>query len=226
MRRREFITLLGGAARGRWRRARSSQRSCQPSGTWARARLQPKANWSPLLCSGCVNSAGSRAAPSRSNIAGQTDASSGSRRSPPSLSGSRSMSLSRRDLRCSQRNRRPRSSRSFSRRWRTRLALASSPVWRGRAATSPACRSGRPNLRASASNFCAKSSPASADWRSLANVDYPAAVLELGEVESAAHTLGLETIAFEIRQAEDIAPAFEALKGRAEALYVCCRSAH
>ena len=99
---------------------RSSQRR-QPSGSWARARLQLKANWSPPFCSGCVNSAGSRAAPSRLNIAGQTDASSGSRRSPPSLSGSRSMSFLRRDLRCSQRNRRPRSSRSFSRRWRTLL---------------------------------------------------------------------------------------------------------
>jgi putative ABC transport system substrate-binding protein len=32
--------------------------------------------------------------------------------------------------------------------------------------------------------------------------------------------LGIETIALKIRQAADIAPAFEALKGRAEALYV------
>src|SRR6516162_6013829 len=33
-------------------------------------------------------------------------------------------------------------------------------------------------------------------------------------------TLGLHVVTFEIRRAEDIAPAFEALKGRAEALYV------
>ena len=33
------------------------------------------------------------------------------------------------------------------------------------------------------------------------------------------------SIAFEIRRAEDIAPAFEALKGRADALYVCRRPA-
>ena len=32
---------------------------------------------------------------------------------------------------------------------------------------------------------------------------------------------GLEVVALEIRRAEDIAPAFEALKGRADALYVC-----
>ena len=35
-----------------------------------------------------------------------------------------------------------------------------------------------------------------------------------------ASTLGLEVATVEIRRAEDIAPAFEALKGRADALYV------
>ena len=42
-----------------------------------------------------------------------------------------------------------------------------------------------------------------------------------GEVQAAARTLGLEVATFEIRRAEDIAPAFETLKGRADALYVC-----
>ena len=55
----------------------------------------------------------------------------------------------------------------------------------------------------------------------MANVGDPAAVLEMGEVQAAARTLGLEVATFEIRRAEDIAPAFEALKGRADALYVC-----
>ena len=54
----------------------------------------------------------------------------------------------------------------------------------------------------------------------MANVDYPFAVLEMDEVQAAARTLGLDVATFEIRRAEDIAPAFEALKGRAEALYV------
>jgi ABC-type uncharacterized transport system substrate-binding protein len=54
----------------------------------------------------------------------------------------------------------------------------------------------------------------------LANVGNPAATLEMNEVQAAAHTLGLEVITLEIRRGEDIAPAFEALKGRAEALYV------
>jgi putative ABC transport system substrate-binding protein len=54
----------------------------------------------------------------------------------------------------------------------------------------------------------------------LVNVGNPLAVLDLGEVQAAARTFGLEVITLEIRRGEDIAPAFEALKGRAEALYV------
>jgi putative tryptophan/tyrosine transport system substrate-binding protein len=55
----------------------------------------------------------------------------------------------------------------------------------------------------------------------LVNVGNPAAVLEMGEAQAAARTLGLEVAVVEIRRAEDIGPAFEALKGRADALYVC-----
>jgi putative tryptophan/tyrosine transport system substrate-binding protein len=56
----------------------------------------------------------------------------------------------------------------------------------------------------------------------LANIGNPNAVLEMREVQAvAAATFGLEIASLEIRRAEDIAPAFEALKGRAEALYVC-----
>ena len=49
---------------------------------------------------------------------------------------------------------------------------------------------------------------------------YPASVLEMGEVQAAARTLGLEVAPHEIRRAEDIAPVFEALKSQADALYV------
>ncbi|MFZ1007801.1 MAG: ABC transporter substrate-binding protein [Candidatus Sulfotelmatobacter sp.] len=52
----------------------------------------------------------------------------------------------------------------------------------------------------------------------IANVGYPDAVLEMGEVETAARTLGLEATPLGIRQADDIAPAFAAL--RADALYI------
>src|SRR5262249_50155236 len=41
-----------------------------------------------------------------------------------------------------------------------------------------------------------------------------------GPAYATARTYGLEVITLEIRRGEDIAPAFEALKGRAEALYV------
>ena len=55
----------------------------------------------------------------------------------------------------------------------------------------------------------------------IANVGNPAAVLEMGEAQAAARKLGLEVTTPEIRRAEDIAPAFEALKDRADALYIC-----
>ena len=54
----------------------------------------------------------------------------------------------------------------------------------------------------------------------LANVSNPAVVLDMGDVQAAARTLGLEVTTLEIRRAQDIVPAFEALNGRAEALYV------
>ena len=55
----------------------------------------------------------------------------------------------------------------------------------------------------------------------MANVGNPATVLDMREAQIAAGTLGLEVTKLEIRRAEDIAPAFQALKGRSEALYVC-----
>ena len=55
----------------------------------------------------------------------------------------------------------------------------------------------------------------------MANVDAPAAVLEMGEVQAAARTVGFEAATFEIRRAEDIALAFDVLKVRTDALYVC-----
>ena len=54
----------------------------------------------------------------------------------------------------------------------------------------------------------------------MANVGYPSALLEMDEVRAAARTLGIEVATLEIWRADEIAPAFETLKGRAEALYV------
>jgi putative ABC transport system substrate-binding protein len=55
----------------------------------------------------------------------------------------------------------------------------------------------------------------------MANMGNPASVLDMGETKATARALGLEVTTSEIRRAEDISPAFEALKGRADALYVC-----
>jgi putative ABC transport system substrate-binding protein len=55
----------------------------------------------------------------------------------------------------------------------------------------------------------------------LANIDNPAVVLEMREVQSVARALGLEVITSEIRRSKDIAIAFDALKGGVDALYIC-----
>jgi putative tryptophan/tyrosine transport system substrate-binding protein len=55
----------------------------------------------------------------------------------------------------------------------------------------------------------------------VANSGNPSAALDMREAEATARALGLEAITSEILRAEEIAPAFDALKGRVEALYVC-----
>jgi putative ABC transport system substrate-binding protein len=55
----------------------------------------------------------------------------------------------------------------------------------------------------------------------IANVGYPAAALDMREVEAVTRVLGLEAVISEIQRAEDIAPGLEALRARADALYVC-----
>jgi putative tryptophan/tyrosine transport system substrate-binding protein len=54
----------------------------------------------------------------------------------------------------------------------------------------------------------------------MGNVGFAEAVLEMGEAQAAARTLGLEVAPLEIRRAEDITPAFEVPKAQADALYV------
>jgi putative tryptophan/tyrosine transport system substrate-binding protein len=55
----------------------------------------------------------------------------------------------------------------------------------------------------------------------MANAGNPASLLDMSEAQATAGRLGLEITTSEIRRAEDIAPAFEALKDRADALYLC-----
>jgi putative tryptophan/tyrosine transport system substrate-binding protein len=54
----------------------------------------------------------------------------------------------------------------------------------------------------------------------MVNINNPASVLDMSETEVQARTLGLEIVRLEIRRSEEIEPAIEALKGRAQALYV------
>jgi putative ABC transport system substrate-binding protein len=54
----------------------------------------------------------------------------------------------------------------------------------------------------------------------MGNFSNPPLAQELREVQETAKRLGLEVVTSEIRRAEDIAPAFDTLKARAEALYV------
>ena len=48
----------------------------------------------------------------------------------------------------------------------------------------------------------------------------PTAMLNVGEVQSAALKLGLEVIPLDVKRADDLAPAIDSLKGRAQAIYV------
>jgi putative tryptophan/tyrosine transport system substrate-binding protein len=54
----------------------------------------------------------------------------------------------------------------------------------------------------------------------LANPDSRNVVLELGEIQAAARSIGLDVARSEIRQAADIDSTFELLKARADAVYV------
>jgi putative ABC transport system substrate-binding protein len=54
----------------------------------------------------------------------------------------------------------------------------------------------------------------------MANAGYAMPVLEAQEAKGAAQALGLEAARLEIWGSEDVAPAFEAIRGKADALYV------
>ena len=54
----------------------------------------------------------------------------------------------------------------------------------------------------------------------MANSGAPGAMIEMREVVTTARTLGLEATPIEVRQADEVFPAIESLKRRADALYV------
>ena len=55
----------------------------------------------------------------------------------------------------------------------------------------------------------------------IGNIGSSSSVLEIAEAQAAARKLGLDVDVLEIRRAEDIAPAFRTLKSGVQALYVC-----
>jgi ABC-type uncharacterized transport system substrate-binding protein len=55
----------------------------------------------------------------------------------------------------------------------------------------------------------------------IGDVGYAGSVLEISEVQAAARKIGVDIEVLEIRRPTDIAPAFQALKSGAQALYVC-----
>ena len=55
----------------------------------------------------------------------------------------------------------------------------------------------------------------------IANVGYPASVLEVTEIREVARKSGLEVKLLEVRRAEDIGSVFDALGNETQALYVC-----
>ena len=54
----------------------------------------------------------------------------------------------------------------------------------------------------------------------MTTVGNPQAVLEMGEVQTAAYKLGIEVALLEIRRPEDIAPAFATIKAQTDAIYL------
>ena len=153
--------------RGRSRRARSSRRSCRPSGSWARTRLRPRANGVAAFVQrlrelGWIEGRNVaieyRWAEGRSERFAEIAAEFVRLKVDVIVTAGTAAS--------SRQSRRHRSSRSCSRPRATRSAPAWSRVWRDRAATSPACRASDRYLPASNSNFCARLFPVSAGWRS------------------------------------------------------------
>jgi putative tryptophan/tyrosine transport system substrate-binding protein len=55
----------------------------------------------------------------------------------------------------------------------------------------------------------------------LGNIDNPEILLEMHQAETAAQKLGLQVARLAVRHVEDLTPALDSVKGRAQALYVC-----
>ena len=108
------------------------------------------------------------------------------------------------------------------------LALANDPVGSGRAASLARPGGNVTGLSLLAPDLAGKRlenlRQVLPDVRRLAilgNAGYPAAVVEMVDLQATARKLGLEAMIPEVRRAEDMAPTIEQLRGRVDALYVC-----
>ena len=205
--------------RGRLERARSNPASCRRSGSWVRPRLWSRANRSPRSCSGCANSAGWKVAPSIEVrwaeghsaryaeiaaefvrlkvdviLAGGTEAAIAAKRATSVIP--------------------------------IVFPTAGDPVGGGLVASLARPGGNVTGLSNLGTDLAAKRleilREVLPELRRLAvmvNTDYSGGVTERAEINAAAHTLGLEIVPLPIRRLEDIASAFEGLRGRADAFY-------
>ena len=82
---------------------------------------------------------------------------------------------------------------------------------------SPACQSSHLTLLANDSSFLQEIVPRVRRLAVMADGN-PDTILETSAVQAAARTLGLDVVTMNIRRAEEIAPAFDTIKGRVDAL--------
>ena len=222
MRRRDFITLLGGAAA--WPLAARAQQPSEAADhrvSWLPARRQASAHGSPSSCNGCASSAGSRAAPSPSSTAGR-------RESPTRLAEIAAEFVRLKvDVILAVGTEAALAAKQATAVIPIVFPIAGDPVGTGLVASLARPGGNITGLSNQVVDLAAKRLeifrevlPSLSRLAILVNAGYPGGALEIGDLHAAGRTLGFEVVSLEIRRTEDIAPALESLKGGAEALYV------